>query len=133
MTIFRKIANAGDYLFYRAYVWHLDEWSKNGAIHAAANNVALLTLLNIITVLNTLSFLFGEKYFNWWDLPKIEVVFLIILWLIACFGFFNRRYEKILSAYEKEEMTGKSKGTRNIWIYAWTTLLTLVGSIYLVV
>lgn len=107
-----------DYLFYRIYLWQLEQWQdRDIAINSAGINIGVLVGANLLTVLNVISIFTHFKSF--FDRSVLEIIIVVVIWCGLFNVLYRRRADSIISGYDFRKETN-----RKHQIFAWTYCLS---------
>jgi hypothetical protein len=121
-----------EYLYYRLYSWNLKTWGQSDLPQwNALFGVSFMMLLNI-SLIGLLLQLFGVNIFLGDELPKREIVILMLgLFVLNYFLFIHKsNYKTLANKLKKENTKRRRVNTLLLWLYTMLSFnLVLVVAI----
>ena len=112
-------------------MWNLRKWGKIDAPeYNAMLGVAMLILINIISIPLVIEVISGYRFFNFPELNTAILVIILLIYLSIHYfiWIYDNRFKKIAEEFKKNEIYQQRKYTIFLWIYVFLTLVLFYGS-----
>ena len=117
------------YLYYRIYAWQLNTWGEKEKPHdKGVLGVALLTFLNILSLLAILQVFTGIEFLLIGSFPTAYLIAIAVFYTIAHYYilFGKKRYKQIIAEYSQKSKAYHQRYTAWVIVYVVGTPILLV-------